>query len=208
MHQDADRSAASLRWKAGVYGLLRLPSGRHQQRDAGAYGAAEQDLAGSLLAHRPIGYRPGVRAGGSDQQPVGKGRRRFCDGYLLRLQAAEGMHKEFADRIQKIAERQGEVAPEQIMEEFRENYLDRKEPYHFRKCKITDFESETSLRRLRWLLIRTMGKPSSSRAWETAPSTRSREDWKRSWALPSRFWITASMLLRPVPERRRLPIFI
>ena len=42
---------------------------------------------------------------------------------------------------QKIAERQGEVAPEQIMEEFQKNYLDRKEPYHFKKCKITDFES-------------------------------------------------------------------
>ena len=53
-----------------------------------------------------------------------------------------GMHKEFADIIQKIAEKQGEVAPEQIMEVFREEYLDRKEPYHFRKCKITDFESE------------------------------------------------------------------
>jgi len=52
-----------------------------------------------------------------------------------------GMHKEFADMIQKIAERQGEVAPEQIMEEFQKNYLDRKEPYHFKKCKITDFES-------------------------------------------------------------------
>ena len=52
-----------------------------------------------------------------------------------------GMHKEFADVIQKIAEKQGEVAPDQIMEEFRIEYLDRKEPYHFRKCKITDFES-------------------------------------------------------------------
>ena len=34
-----------------------------------------------------------------------------------------------------------QAAPEQIMEEFRIEYLDRKEPYHFRKCKITDFES-------------------------------------------------------------------
>ncbi len=46
-----------------------------------------------------------------------------------------GMHKEFADMIQKIAERQGEVAPEQIMEEFQKNYLDRKEPYHFKKVQ-------------------------------------------------------------------------
>ena len=28
------------------------------------------------------------------------------------------------------------------MEEFRRNYLDQKEPYHFRKCKITDFEAD------------------------------------------------------------------
>ena len=54
----------------------------------------------------------------------------------------KGMHKEFADIIQKIAEKQGEVAPEQIMDEFRANYLDRKEPMHFKKCQITDKEYE------------------------------------------------------------------
>ena len=54
----------------------------------------------------------------------------------------KGMHKEFADVIQKIAEQQGEVAPEQIMDEFRSSYLDRKEPMHFRKCQITDTEYE------------------------------------------------------------------
>ena len=53
----------------------------------------------------------------------------------------KGMHKEFADVIQKISEQQGEVAPEQIMEEFKKSYLDRKEPMHFRKCRITDTET-------------------------------------------------------------------
>ena len=43
--------------------------------------------------------------------------------------------------LAEIAEKQGEVAPEQIMEEFRKNYLDKKEPIHFRKCQITDTES-------------------------------------------------------------------
>jgi len=52
----------------------------------------------------------------------------------------KGMHKEFADVIQKISEKQGEVAPEQIMNEFRACYLDKKEPMHFRKCQITDTE--------------------------------------------------------------------
>ncbi|MFW5669964.1 MAG: 2-isopropylmalate synthase, partial [Acetivibrio ethanolgignens] len=54
----------------------------------------------------------------------------------------KGMHKEFADVIQRIAERQGEVAPEQIMEEFRKNYLEAKEPLHFKKCKIEDMEGD------------------------------------------------------------------
>jgi 2-isopropylmalate synthase len=48
------------------------------------------------------------------------------------------MHKEFADIIQKISEKQGEVAPEQIMDEFKITYLEKKEPLHFRKCKFED----------------------------------------------------------------------
>ena len=46
---------------------------------------------------------------------------------------------------QKISEQQGEVAPEQIMDEFRRNYLDRKEPMHFRRCQITDTEVEKNI---------------------------------------------------------------
>ena len=52
----------------------------------------------------------------------------------------KGMHKEFEDMIQSIAEVQGEAVPERILEAFRTHYLDQKEPYHFRKCKLTDFE--------------------------------------------------------------------
>ena len=54
----------------------------------------------------------------------------------------KGMHKEFADVIQALSEKQGEVAPEQIMQEFRSCYIDRKEPIHFRKCALTDREME------------------------------------------------------------------
>ncbi|MEG2513220.1 MAG: 2-isopropylmalate synthase [Acetivibrio sp.] len=57
-----------------------------------------------------------------------------CYGYKL----PKGMHKEFADIIQKISEKQGEVAPEEIMEVFKKEYLDAKEPYHFKKGKIQD----------------------------------------------------------------------
>ena len=82
-------------------------------------------------------YEPIVRINSQS----GKGGVAFVMDTFFGFKLPRGMHKEFADMIQKIAERQGEVAPEQIMEEFQKNYLDRKEPYHFKKCKITDFGS-------------------------------------------------------------------
>ena len=82
-------------------------------------------------------YEPIVRINSQS----GKGGVAFVMDTFFGFKLPRGMHKEFTDMIQKIAERQGEVAPEQIMEEFQKNYLDRKEPYHFKKCKITDFES-------------------------------------------------------------------
>ena len=82
-------------------------------------------------------YEPVVRINSQS----GKGGVAFVMDSFFGFKLPRGMHKEFADVIQKIAEKQGEVAPAQIMEEFRIEYLDRKEPYHFRKCKITDFES-------------------------------------------------------------------
>lgn len=72
----------------------------------------------------------------------GKGGVAFVMDSFYGFRLPKGMHKEFADIIQKIAEKQGEVAPEQIMDEFRANYLDRKEPMHFKKCQITDKEYE------------------------------------------------------------------
>ena len=86
-------------------------------------------------------YEPVVRINSQS----GKGGVAFVMDSFFGFKLPRGMHKEFADVIQKIAEKQGEVAPEQIMEEFRIEYLDRKEPYHFRKCKITDFESGDQL---------------------------------------------------------------
>jgi 2-isopropylmalate synthase len=52
------------------------------------------------------------------------------------------MHKEFAQVIQVLSEKQGEVAPEQIMEEFKKCYIDRKEPLHFRRCKFEDLDHD------------------------------------------------------------------
>ena len=45
--------------------------------------------------------------------------------------------------IQKISEKQGEVSPDEIMEQFREEYLNQKEPIHFRKLTVIDLSNET-----------------------------------------------------------------
>ncbi len=79
-------------------------------------------------------YEPVVRINSQS----GKGGVAFVMDTFYGFKLPKGMHKEFADVIQKISEQQGEVAPEQIMAEFKRNYLDRKEPIHFRKCRISD----------------------------------------------------------------------
>lgn len=79
-------------------------------------------------------YEPIVRINSQS----GKGGVAFVMDTCFGFQLPKGMHKEFADIIQAISEKQGEVAPEQIMAEFKSNYLDKKEPLHFRKLKIVD----------------------------------------------------------------------
>ncbi len=86
-------------------------------------------------------YEPIVRINSQS----GKGGVAFVMDTFYGFKLPKGMHKEFADVIQKISEKQGEVAPEQIMDEFRRNYLDRKEPMHFRRCQITDTEVEKNI---------------------------------------------------------------
>ena len=60
-------------------------------------------------------------------------------GYKL----PKAMHKEFASVIQAISEKQGEVSPDQIMASFTEEYLEKKEPIHFKKLNVTDLCGET-----------------------------------------------------------------
>ena len=79
-------------------------------------------------------YEPVVRINSQS----GKGGVAFVMDTFYGFKLPKGMHKEFADIIQKIAEAQGEVDPEQIFAEFQKNYIERKEPVHFRKCQITD----------------------------------------------------------------------
>lgn len=86
-------------------------------------------------------YEPIVRINSQS----GKGGVAFIMEISYGFKLPKGMHKEFADIIQSISEKSGEVSPQQIMEEFKNNYLDRKEPLHFRRCRFEDLsDSETS----------------------------------------------------------------
>lgn len=79
-------------------------------------------------------YEPIVRINSQS----GKGGVAFIMETYFGFKLPKGMHKEFADVVQVITERQGEVGPEQIMAEFKKSYLDQKEPYHFRRCKTEE----------------------------------------------------------------------
>lgn len=85
-------------------------------------------------------YEPIVRINSQS----GKGGVAFIMETCFGFKLPKGMHKVFADVIQRISEKQGEVAPEQIMSEFKSHYLDQKEPYHFRKCKFEDLTDSKS----------------------------------------------------------------
>lgn len=83
-------------------------------------------------------YEPIVRINSQS----GKGGVAFVMDTYFGFKLPKGMHKEFANVIQKISEKQGEVSPDQIMDAFREEYLDKKEPIHFRKLNVVDLGGE------------------------------------------------------------------
>lgn len=79
-------------------------------------------------------YEPIVRINSQS----GKGGVAFIMDTYFGFKLPKGMHKEFANVIQNISEKQGEVTPEQIMEQFRQCYLDQKEPIHFKHLNVVD----------------------------------------------------------------------
>lgn len=83
-------------------------------------------------------YEPVVRINSQS----GKGGVAFIMDTFYGFKLPKGMHKEFADIIQRISEVQGEVSPERIHAEFMKAYVDKKEPIHFAKCIITDTEDD------------------------------------------------------------------
>ena len=85
-------------------------------------------------------YEPIVRINSQS----GKGGVAFVMDTYFGFKLPKGMHKEFANVIQTLSEKQGEVSPEQIMDKFRECYLDQKEPIHFRHLNVVDLSNTTS----------------------------------------------------------------
>lgn len=83
-------------------------------------------------------YEPIVRINSQS----GKGGVAFIMDTYFGFKLPKAMHKEFANVIQKVSEVKGEVAPEEIMEQFKKEYLDQKEPLHFRRMHITDMSGE------------------------------------------------------------------
>ncbi|MBR3811588.1 MAG: 2-isopropylmalate synthase [Agathobacter sp.] len=83
-------------------------------------------------------YEPIVRINSQS----GKGGVAFIMDTYFGFKLPKAMHKEFANVIQKVSEVKGEVAPEEIMEQFKQEYLDQKEPLHFRRMHITDMSGE------------------------------------------------------------------
>ncbi len=128
-------------------------SGSHQDAiNKGVKAMKERNSAFWAVPYLPIDpsdigrqYEPIVRINSQS----GKGGVAFIMETYFGFKLPKGMHKEFADVIQKLSEVQGEVAPDQIMSEFKTCYLEKKEPLHFRKCKIEDMtdkdESRTSV---------------------------------------------------------------
>lgn len=73
----------------------------------------------------------------------GKGGIAFVMDRFFGYKIPKPMQREFADVIQAISEKEGEVAPNLIMEKFNEEYLEKNKPFCFTKCAVNDnFDSE------------------------------------------------------------------
>lgn len=121
-------------------------SGSHQDAiNKGVKAMRERNQAHWEVPYLPIDpadvgrvYEPIVRINSQS----GKGGVAFIMDTYYGFKLPKGMHKEFADVIQKISEKQGEVAPEQIMVEFKRSYLDAKQPLRFIRSKVEDVSEE------------------------------------------------------------------
>lgn len=72
----------------------------------------------------------------------GKGGIAFVMDKYYGYKMPKAMHKEFADVIQKISEKTGEVSPQTIMKKFEEEYLTKEEPFKLIRFRVKDLEDE------------------------------------------------------------------
>ncbi len=84
-------------------------------------------------------YEPIVRINSQS----GKGGVAFVMDTYFGFKLPKAMQREFADVVQVQSEKEGEVRPDEIMADFRREYLDRKEPLHFRRLMVRDLSGET-----------------------------------------------------------------
>jgi len=97
-------------------------------------------------------YEPIVRINSQS----GKGGVAFIMDSEFGYKLPKAMHKEFADVIQKIAERQGEVAPTTIMDVFDKEYLVLRAPYEFLRARAEDHGENDTKVELRFLYEGTL----------------------------------------------------
>lgn len=84
-------------------------------------------------------YEPIVRINSQS----GKGGVAFVMDTYFGFKLPKAMQREFANVIQVMSEKQGEVSPEQIMEQFKICYLEQKEPLHFKHLHVVDLSGKT-----------------------------------------------------------------
>ena len=88
-------------------------------------------------------YEPVVRINSQS----GKGGVAFVMNTVYGYKLPKAMHREFADVIQLISEKEGgEVSPARIMEAFRGEYLRRKTPYEFISARVEDDHTDEETR--------------------------------------------------------------
>ena len=74
----------------------------------------------------------------------GKGGIAFVMDHCYGFKIPKTMQKEFADVIQKLSEKKGEVSPVDVMQAFENEYLKIETPFKLNKCTISDISDENS----------------------------------------------------------------
>ena len=84
-------------------------------------------------------YEPLVRINSQS----GKGGVAFVMDHCFGFKLPKSMQQEFAEVVQKISEKKGEVQPNEIMQAFKEQYLSLEEPFKLISISISDINSDT-----------------------------------------------------------------